>query len=121
MGAVGQDVGTMLQKKSALIGKCPDVVIKINEILVTFVMDTGSQVTVLSQSLLNKYLGSTCLTNIKETPWLTLRLANGLKIPYIGYALVDCRVEASMCEMTRPLVQGQAWVREFTECHRISI
>ncbi|KAL7864449.1 hypothetical protein AOLI_G00158690 [Acnodon oligacanthus] len=35
-------------------------------------------------------LVGTCLTNIDEAPWLKLRAANGLKIPYVGYVLVDC-------------------------------
>lgn len=32
------------------------------------------------------------MTEAAQTPWLTLRAANGLKIPYVGYALVDCMV-----------------------------
>ncbi|XP_028301871.1 uncharacterized protein LOC114462925 [Gouania willdenowi] len=92
VGAVVQEVGPMSQNKSALIGECPDVVVKMNEIAVPFVLDTGSQVTLLSKSLFEKYLQGTSLTNVGEISWLNLRAANGLKIPYIGYTLVDCRV-----------------------------
>jgi len=68
------------------------VIIKINKCPVPFVLDTGSQVTLLSQSLFRKHLGGTGVTEAAETPWLVLRAANGLEIPYVGYALVDCMV-----------------------------
>lgn len=32
------------------------------------------------------------MTNAGDTPWLTLQSANGLEIPYVSYALVDCMV-----------------------------
>lgn len=32
------------------------------------------------------------MTEAAETPWLVLRAANGLEIPYVGYALVDWMV-----------------------------
>lgn len=34
------------------------------------------------------------MTKAAETPWLVLRAANGLEIPYVGYVLVDCMVES---------------------------
>ncbi|KAL7874541.1 hypothetical protein SRHO_G00055110 [Serrasalmus rhombeus] len=39
---------------------------------------------------LGMYNTGTCLTNIDEALWRTLRVANGLKIPYVGYVLVNC-------------------------------
>ncbi|XP_078800217.1 uncharacterized protein LOC144990904 [Oryzias latipes] len=45
----------------------------------------------LSQSLFRKCLGD-CEAQVEEAPWLTLRAANGLEIPYVGYALLDCMV-----------------------------
>ncbi|KAK7944632.1 hypothetical protein WMY93_000360 [Mugilogobius chulae] len=44
----------------------------------------GSQVTLLSQSLFEKHLGGTGVTGADWVPWLNLRAANGLNIPYIG-------------------------------------
>lgn len=96
--AVGQAVGAVQttgptsQPKSALVGECPDVVIQINGCSIPFILDTGSQVTLLSQSLFRRLLEGTRITNADSTPWLTLRAANGLEIPYLGYALVDCVV-----------------------------
>ncbi|KAK7913015.1 hypothetical protein WMY93_013226 [Mugilogobius chulae] len=46
----------------------------------------------MSQTLFRKYMGEMELTSVTEVPWLTLRAANGLQIPYIGYALVNCVV-----------------------------
>lgn len=55
-------------------------------------LDTGFQVTLWSRSLFLRYLGGTGVNSADEVPWLTLHAANGLKIPYTGYALVDCMV-----------------------------
>lgn len=59
---------------------------------VPFVLDTGSQVTLLNQSLFAMCLGGTSVTGADTVPWLILHAANGLKILYTGYALVDCLV-----------------------------
>ena len=96
--AEGQAVGVITQEeptsqpKSALIGECPNVVVNMNGCPIPFVLDTGSQVTLLSRSLFRKCLEGTNVTSADEVSWLTLRAANGLEIPYVGYALVDCMV-----------------------------
>lgn len=92
MGAATHDEQPTLQSKSAFVGECPDVVIKINGCSIPFVMDTGSQVTLLSRSLFRKYFEGTGVTSADNIPWLTLRAANGLEIPFVGYVLVDCTV-----------------------------
>jgi len=46
-----------------------------------FVLDTGSQVTLISQSLFWRYLEGEEVTSMSSALWLTLRAANGLKIP----------------------------------------
>lgn len=80
------------QPKSALVGECLDVVVKMNGCPIPFVLDTGSQVTLLSRSLFLKHLDGIGVTSAEKVPWLMLRAANGLKIPYVGYALVDCMI-----------------------------
>lgn len=81
-----------IQSKSILVGECPEVIVKMNGCFITFVLDTGSQVTLLSRSLFAKHLEGTDVTSADKTPWLKLRAANSLEIPYVGYALVDCVV-----------------------------
>lgn len=71
------------------MGECPDVSVKINNVFIPFVLDTGSQVTLISQSLFKRHLGETGVTSTDEVPWLNLRAANGLKIPYTGYIIAD--------------------------------
>lgn len=63
-----------------------------NERSIPFVLDSGSQVTLLSRSLFAKHLEGAGMTTANKVPWLTLRAANGLKIPYLGYAPVNCKV-----------------------------
>lgn len=87
VGAVDHD-----KDKSALVGVCPDVVGIIKACRMPFILDTGSQVMLLSQSLLRRHREGTGMTNAGNTPWLTLQAANGLEIPYVSYALVDCMV-----------------------------
>ena len=80
------------QSRVALVGECLDVTVNINGCAIPFVLDTGSQVTLISQSLFEKYLKGTGVKSASNVPWLTLRAANGLKIPYIGYVMVNCMV-----------------------------
>lgn len=96
VGAVAQEEGPTTQQaaqqKSALVGECLDVVVEMNERSIPFVLDSGSQVTLLGRSLFAKHLEGAGMTAANKLPWLTLRAANGLKIPYLGYALVNCKV-----------------------------
>lgn len=84
VGAVTGDKETTSQPKFNLVDECPDALIKINECPIPFVLDTGSQVTLLSKCLFKKHLGQTGLTKA-EILWLVLIL-------YVGYAVVDCMV-----------------------------
>lgn len=52
-------------------------------------LDTGSQVTMFSQSLFQQHFGVEGIQDPSSIPWLTLKAANGLQIPYVGYAVLD--------------------------------
>lgn len=51
------------------------------------VLDSGSQVTLIKHSVFQEQFGEGLVKG--KIPWLTLKAANGLMIPYIGYALFD--------------------------------
>lgn len=56
---------------------------------VKFLLDTGSLVTLVLESIYNS------LTNknqVKDASWLSLRAVNGLGLLYLGYAIVDLKV-----------------------------
>lgn len=78
--------------KDVLVGQCPVVSVKVNNQDVQCLVDTGSQVTMFSESLC-KELFHEQEPQGPHGPWLTLRGANGLDIPYIGYLLLDFQVQ----------------------------
>lgn len=84
------------------VGKCPIVNIKINGVKVSALVDTGSQVTTITQSFFNKNFSQRKLLSTKE--WLTLRAANGLEIPYIGYFEADIECAERVIEQRGILV-----------------
>ncbi len=95
---MGQVVGTPLIDPSLptaprdhLVGHCPLVEIQVNGVKVQCLVDTGSQVTLFSESLSKELFSAQCLQEA-EAPWLTLRGANGLDIPYIGYLVTDLEI-----------------------------
>lgn len=90
MGVVKDPPASSL--RPALIGECPGVEVEINGQPIPCLLDTGSQVTLMSQSLFRRHLGNVMLESGDEPRWLTLKAANGLQIPYIGYALLDFKV-----------------------------
>uniref|UniRef100_A0AAV2L2A8 Uncharacterized protein n=1 Tax=Knipowitschia caucasica TaxID=637954 RepID=A0AAV2L2A8_KNICA len=50
-------------------------------------------VTLFSESVCRNLLGGEKLRGSKELPWLTLRAANGLNIPWVGYLVADFVVQ----------------------------
>ncbi|XP_028304061.1 uncharacterized protein LOC114464203 [Gouania willdenowi] len=54
-------------------------------------LDTGSQVTLIQQSLFLKHFSHYDVNNVPS--YIKLKAANGLKIPCIGYALMDFKIE----------------------------
>ena len=76
-------------KRAAVVGRCPEVEVTIRGKKIPCLLDTGSQVTLFSHTLFQKYFGEEVLCDARDLPWLTLKAANGLKIPYVGYAVLD--------------------------------
>lgn len=78
--------------RSALVGESPEVEVRIQGKQIPCIIDTGSQVTLLSRGLFQRHLQGAEMKEIRDIPWLTLKAANGLSLPYVGYALLDFEV-----------------------------
>lgn len=76
---------TVLLQKT--VGGRPVVSIKMADVDVPALIDTGSQVTTISEAFYRERLDGN--TVFSEGTWFPLTAANGLEIPYIGIALVD--------------------------------
>ncbi|KAL7862811.1 hypothetical protein SRHO_G00117950 [Serrasalmus rhombeus] len=75
-----------------MAGVCPLVDVKVDGVDVKCLVDTGSQVTMFAESLCKELFQDKELGGSEKIPWLTLRAANGLDIPYIGYMVVNFQV-----------------------------
>lgn len=94
---VGQVAGPSLKGPSiplreTITGTCPLVEIKFDGAPVQFLVDTGSQVTIFTESICKELFQNKPVGEAGDVPWLTLRAANGLDIPYVGYILADFEV-----------------------------
>ncbi|KAG1933728.1 interleukin-1 receptor accessory protein-like 1-A [Pimephales promelas] len=88
-GTVAHSAGVT---KSQLVGECPYVEVEANGKMISCVLDTGSQVTLVSKAFFIRHFGNIDMNCAHDSPWLTLRAVNGLQIPYVGYAIVDFAV-----------------------------
>ncbi|KAL0161724.1 hypothetical protein M9458_045449, partial [Cirrhinus mrigala] len=67
------------------VGTCPQIDIKVLGVEVSCLLDTGSQVSTISESFFRQHLGGDDEDMLSTTGWLKLTAANGLDIPYLGY------------------------------------
>lgn len=65
------------------VGRCPEIEILINNVNTKCLIDTGSQVSTITESYFRKYFPSEVLVDISEL--LHLSGAQGLSVPYIGF------------------------------------
>lgn len=78
-----------------MTGDFPIVNVQVEDVDIRCLVDTGSQVTLLSEIVCNEFLKHKQVRGSEHLSWLTLRAANGLTIPYVGYIFADfqvCRV-----------------------------
>ena len=73
------------------IGQCPTIDVNMEGVWLKGLLDTGSQVTLMQESLFNEYFPPGKLG--KSPLFFKLKAANGLEIPYTGYAVVDLKLE----------------------------
>ena len=62
---------------------------KLGGVHVRCLLDSGSQVSTITESFFNKHFRPRRSKLLDTNQWLTLTAANGLEIPYIGYLELD--------------------------------
>ena len=75
-----------------LIGKVPSVDLQIENIPVRYLLDTGSNVSLMKNSLFLSNFAKEGKKLEEAGHWLTLEAANGLSIPYMGYVILPIKV-----------------------------
>ncbi|KAF0025642.1 hypothetical protein F2P81_022523 [Scophthalmus maximus] len=73
----------------SFLGNCPRLEMVVNGVKIPFILDTGAKVTLLSHSLFRKSFKDIQMRDRTEIPWLKIKAANGLTVPYQGYVVLD--------------------------------
>ena len=73
-------------------GKCPETVIKIQGEPVRCLMDSGSEVSTLTESCVKQKLFKKDSDITDTTSWIHIKAANSLDIPYVGYVEFDIEI-----------------------------
>ncbi|CAL9695460.1 unnamed protein product [Knipowitschia caucasica] len=74
-----------------LIGEVPTVDVKLHNAPIKCILDTGSNVSMITEGFYQRYLDNGTVLKDAST-WLALEAANGLNIPYVGYALLPVKI-----------------------------
>ena len=71
------------------VGRCPTTIVKLGGVAVPCLLDSGSEVSTITESCFDKNYRPKGKTLLSTSGWLTLTAANGLDIPYVGYFELD--------------------------------
>ena len=72
----------------ATVGICPVAIVSMGGVEVRCLIDTGSQVSTITESCFRRYIAREDV-DLESCGWLKLTAANGLSIPYVGYVELD--------------------------------
>ena len=89
MNQVAQERGRPIDGLEHLIGDSPIITVTMAGVNLECLVDTGSQVTLVNESFYLTHLQPRGhkLTTVRN--WLTIRAADGLELPYLGYFETD--------------------------------
>ena len=90
-----------------LIGLSPRIPIKINGMEVLALIDMGSQITMISESIFNQLFGSVKQGLKSASDLLRVMAANGLEVPYVRYFEADVEVSGQVVTDRGILVKRQ--------------
>lgn len=93
-GTDGSKTGTLTKERflERAVGKCPEVEIHAGGVAIRCLLDTGSNVSTLTESFFKKYLHGEDKDMHCTSKWLKITAANGLPLPYLGYVELDIQV-----------------------------
>lgn len=77
---------------NALTGPTPVMDVFMGGVCVPSMIDTGSMVTLITESFFKEHFECKGKDVLQECGWLTLKAANGLSIPYLGYLELDVKI-----------------------------
>ena len=75
------------------VGRCPVTTVKLGGVPVCCLLDSGSQVSTITESFFSQHFRPRGSDLLDTNKWLTLTAANSLEIPYIGYLELDFEVQ----------------------------
>ena len=101
---------TDIANLECLVGHAPTLEVKMAGVPVLCLVDTGSQVTTVTESFFKEHLKTLATDVMDPHRWLTVRAANGIEVPYTGYVELDMEV----CGMKIPQ-RGVLIVKDTTE------
>ncbi|MGH0170177.1 UNVERIFIED_CONTAM: hypothetical protein FKN15_058553 [Acipenser sinensis] len=94
-------------------GICPQVEIQFKGKRVCCLLDTESQVTLMTEDYYRRVFPEQGLGSRGVVGWLSLRAANGIEHPYVDYALMDGQVgelNGAVCGIWEAAFQDCRWV-----------
>ena len=68
-----------------MVGESPIMKATMAGVKVNCLMDTGSQVSLISEGFFREHIQSAECNVIAANNWLTIRAVDGLEVPYVGY------------------------------------
>ena len=71
------------------VGECPVATVRLGGIDVSCLLDSGSEVSTITEEFFNEHFRPQGKTLLPTGDWLRLTAANGLEIPYVGYLELD--------------------------------
>ena len=88
-----------------LRGQCPETLMEVDGKAVMAVIDTGSEVSTVTKSWFDEHLRGRPL---QQTSWLSVKVANGLDIPYVGLLEGRIRVFGQECHASILVIKDTA-------------
>ena len=81
-----KDKSTVLQKA---VGKCPQVVAKIAGVNVACLVDSGSEVSTVTEGFFRRHLEENVNRPMDTSSWIAITSTQGLPVPYVGFVEAD--------------------------------